>query len=332
MPFTSDIRQFISRALADKIPFAVYRRPGSDVCVVTDDSRATFAVNLWNTPSSANVVIGRTASDHAAMPMPADSTSESQYAASLSRLIERLKVRGGKTVISKVTVGDAADVDWTEAAERLFDAFPQAFCHLYYTPQTGAWLGATPEVLLDVNADRHMSTMALAGTTAAGGGWDNKNRDEHMMVVRFITDCLQTIGADPVVSATGELRYGAIKHLYTPISAMLPTGVSVSDVLDVLSPTPAVAGYPRDASVAEINACEQHPRGCYAGYVAVTDAEGTHAYVNLRCVRFDTDGAYCVYAGGGITAASDPATEWAEAESKAAALINIINMSVKITL
>ncbi|MDO4319804.1 MAG: chorismate-binding protein [Bacteroidales bacterium] len=330
MPFSPEIRQFIGRALTDKIPFAVYRCPGSAICVVTDDSAAAFVVNAWKALSAENIVIRPTATQADPMPMPGRSTTREYYIASVAGLIDRLKERGGKTVVSKVIVGDAENVDWSLAAERLFDEFPQAFCHIYYTPQTGGWLGATPELLLDVAHDGTLSTMALAGTMPVEGEWDHKNRDEHRMVVRFIVDCLRSLGAEPDVADTCELRYGAIKHLCTPISARVPQSVSISDILDMLSPTPAVAGYPREASIAEIAGCELHPRGCYAGYVAVSDDSGTHAFVNLRCARFEPDGQYCIYAGGGITADSDPAVEWKETEAKASSLINIIKTSTKV--
>ncbi|MDE6136756.1 MAG: chorismate-binding protein, partial [Muribaculaceae bacterium] len=90
-------------------------------------------------------------------------------------------------------------------------------------------------------------------------------------------------------------------------------------------PTPAVAGTPRDTALGEIAATEDTPRRCYAGYLLHSDATGrTRAYVNLRCAQVSPDG-YCIYAGGGITANSDPAAEWAETEAKAAVLLDILN-------
>ena len=57
--------------------------------------------------------------------------------------------------------------------------------------------------------------------------------------------------------------------------------------------------------------------------MGVNDESGLHPFVNLRSVRFDRDN-YCVYAGGGITAASSPENEWAETEAKVARLMSII--------
>ena len=62
------------------------------------------------------------------------------------------------------------------------------------------------------------------------------------------------------------------------------------------------------------------------GYVGVTDSEGTHIFVNLRCVHFD-EARYCIYAGGGITAKSESATEWDETSAKSQVLLNAINQS-----
>ena len=329
MPFNPEIRQFIGRALADGIAFAVYRMPGDLERLVTDDRSTLFTVNPWRGLSSGNIVIGRDGG--CTIPdMPSVSTDHDTYVADIEALVARLRRRGGKTVISRVAVGDAHNIDWARVAEELFDAFPHAFCHLFYTPRTGAWLGATPEVLLDIAADGRLSTMALAGTVAADSEWDAKNRDEHRIVVDYIVDRLQQLGCAPEVGDTGSLPYAAIKHLYTPVSGLMPDHMSAARILDVLSPTPAVAGYPCDDAFADIAAIERHERGCYAGYVAVTDPAGTHAYVNLRCVRFDPAGRYCIYAGGGITADSDAETEWRETEAKSRTLLDIINRSEKV--
>ena len=46
------------------------------------------------------------------------------------------------------------------------------------------------------------------------------------------------------------------------------------------------------------------------------------AYVNLRCAQF-SENAYCIYAGGGVTAESDAESEWSETSAKGASLVDI---------
>jgi isochorismate synthase len=78
-----------------------------------------------------------------------------------------------------------------------------------------------------------------------------------------------------------------------------------------LSPTPAVLGYPSKDALTDIERFEVHPRFCYSGFVGTCDKKGYHFYVNLRCAHFSQD-RVCAYAGGGLTAKSNPNDEWNE--------------------
>ena len=92
------------------------------------------------------------------------STPRDEYDNALNKVVNGLKLRGGKTVISRVICGDAADIDWLSATEKYFTCFPSTFRYLYYTAATGAWLGASPELLLECDNAGNLSTMSLAGT------------------------------------------------------------------------------------------------------------------------------------------------------------------------
>ncbi|MDE6286168.1 MAG: chorismate-binding protein, partial [Muribaculaceae bacterium] len=150
-----------------------------------------------------------------------------------------------------------------------------------------------------------------------------KNIEEQSLVTQFICHSMQECGLKPVIGETHTLRYGAIEHICTDISAR-SRAVDVHSLLDALSPTPAVAGYPRAVALAEIEEFEDAPRRCYSGYVMVVEASGrSRAYVNLRCAQLSPDG-WCVYAGGGITPRSNPAEEWQELEAKSAVWLEIL--------
>ncbi|MEO1254903.1 MAG: chorismate-binding protein, partial [Bacteroidota bacterium] len=47
--------------------------------------------------------------------------------------------------------------------EKICSAYPSAFCNLYFIPEKGLWIGATPEILISDN-DKRFLTVALAGT------------------------------------------------------------------------------------------------------------------------------------------------------------------------
>ena len=316
----------IPRYLEGGIPFAIYSFPGQR------------EANILQHPDSLRIVpwLGRycdgidvAASACGPAPEPwAKSTPEDDYINATTALVQRLKKRGGKCVRMRTICGCDRKLDLNAIAGELFERFPDTFRACYFTPATGLWMLASPELLLD-SSDGVMRTMALAGTRQAKAGeltWDAKNIAEQAMVTSYICERLNSLGISPQCYSTHTLHYGSIEHICTPITAQV---ADVESVLDSLSPTPAVAGLPVAEALADIAAMEDAPRRCYAGYVAHTDAEGNvRSYVNLRCAQFGTD-SYCVYAGGGITADSIPESEWAETEAKAAAMLEIINRNAK---
>ncbi len=341
MIFSPEIKLAINHCLAASIPFVAYRAPGEDVVFFADAGKGSeikdrrFIINKWVGHKDENVVIAdrvgaaevlkvhsKASAEARALP---EATDRAEYLSKVGQLVAKLQQRGGKTVISRTITGSADAPDWAERAELLFESYPAAFCHIYYMPQVGAWLGATPEILLKSSDSHQYSTMSLAGTHPVGQEWDEKNIIEQQIVTDFIADTLSPISKEIRVGKLGNLQYGAIEHLCTPINGVLNDGVTMLDVLSRLSPTPAVAGFPRDVALSEIAQIEGHDRDCYCGYIAVAEGKKLSAYVNLRCAQFTADGKYCIYAGGGITAASKPESEWAETSAKAASLLSILS-------
>lgn len=264
------------------------------------------------------------------------STNKVKYLASLPRIIRTLKSEGGKVVISQVTAltstRDIADVFADYASE-----FPHTLRFMVYTPETGLWLGATPELLADFDLTAGaLHTMALAGTRRTGTDtpWDEKNKKEQSMVTAFICEVLADFGFKIKKEDTETLTFGEIEHLCTRIDATAGKRHTAEpeEILQMLSPTPALSGLPRDKAALHIHLAEQHDRLCYGGYIAIKRAGRISAYVNLRsalaapCLLPTAEKGYLynVFTGGGITAKSIPADEWNEAMAKASRLITAI--------
>lgn len=338
MPVISqNIKKAINHCLVHDIAFAAYRLPGDEVRFIAAKDifgakqyDGSFAITMWNCLSDTSTDITKsTGESHIKNPISDclyPSTDENVYKQSLSDLIASLKIRGGKTVISRIISGECDSIDWAEVADRLFDSYQNSFCHIYYHPTTGAWLGATPEVL--VCSEKHgqaISTMALAGTKPMNATWDDKNYKEQQMVTDFISERLLPLCNTIDVAQVADLNYGSLSHLCTHIHGYRKENISHSDLCDALSPTPAVAGLPKEIALAEISKIESHQRLCYGGYVTVEndDKSSIISYVNLRCVHFNGN-RFNIYAGGGITAQSNPDKEWEETEAKAKTLKDII--------
>ncbi|MBR1712080.1 MAG: chorismate-binding protein [Alloprevotella sp.] len=196
--------------------------------------------------------------------------------------------------------------------------YPQCFVALFSTPQTGTWLTATPETLLEADGGR-WRTMALAGTMGQGGNgpatpptWNAKNKLEQALVTEFIRTELADI--TPALGiGTPHTRYiGSIAHLQTDISFSRDRHTGIGTLLQRLHPTPAVSGLPRRAACEAIARIESVPRRYYAGYSGPLHLQGdTRLFVTLRCMEL-FPGKAILHAGGGLLAESTEVDEWAE--------------------
>ena len=311
---SSEIKREITRLLAENSPFAAFRMPGEPPVLVTEGDGISFVATPWlGKPFDSDVI--------------PDTTDRDTYLSRLSWLIGQLKQRvRSKTLLSRIFGAIYNNVKWADAAELLWDEFPEAFGFIFNSPSCGAWLGATPETLLKVGVDGRFSTQALAGTLPADMDWDEKNRLEQQIVADYIGNILKNKGIEFTTTGPDSVRFGSIKHLSTAFDGILPENVDIKALLGELAPTPALAGFPKDAALADISLLEQHNRGCYGGYVTVSSDKGSYSFVTIRCVQFDPrSGKAAVYAGGGITPDSVPEVEEKETRLKASRLMQILD-------
>lgn len=224
--------------------------------------------------------------------------------------------------------------DIAEALVRLERAYPNALVSFVYTPKHGAWLGASPEILVAVEKNI-FRTVALAGTQPYQPGtnlkhvaWTQKEIEEQALVSRYIINCFKKIrlrefeehGPKTVVA-------GNLMHLKTDFSVdMKATNYPQlgSVMLRLLHPTSAVCGTPLETSRKFLLEHEGYPREFYSGFLGpVNMHESSHLFVNLRCMQLFADQAW-LYAGAGVTADSVPEKEWEETEMKMNTLLQVI--------
>lgn len=236
-----------------------------------------------------------------------------------------------KVVLSRQKFITGSDASFQPASLLLFlkQKYPTAFVFLFYTPVTGWWMGATPELLLHGRAGNYQ-TMALAGTRPFNRQthtlpWPEKELLEQKFVTDYIIEKLHAGGiADLSCSAPHTRRAGSVEHICTEISFSSGNAVELPqtlrridfEVLQVLHPTPAVCGMPADVAKYFILKTEKHNREYYTGFLGMLNIkEQTDVYVNLRCMRLFPNGKL-LFAGAGITTGSDPEREWNETEMK----------------
>lgn len=240
-------------------------------------------------------------------------------------------ISGG--VFDKVVLARAVrisgDIDVPRTLRRLSERY--ADC---WTFSVHGLLGATPELLVRRRGEQ-VTSRVLAGTVARsdndresgqladGMVASSKAREEHAYAVMSVAQALGTHCTDLDVPAEPSvLRLANVQHLATDVRAMLVDETSVVAIAAALHPTAAVCGTPTERAMQYILGTEQLHRGRYAGPVGWFDANGDGEFgIALRCGQVTSDNrSIDLYAGCGIVAGSDPESEFAESESKLAAM------------
>lgn len=258
---------------------------------------------------------------------PELTVTDTAYLIKLENLITELKSNNSKVVISR-EIATNAKGNISEIFCNLCALNPSALV-FSFEHEGEWWLGATPEVLLKSDG-KQLSTMALAGTRIAGTlePWDKKNIEEQRYVTDFILDSLRAAGLTPEAEKSVTLRAANVEHICTRITAALPADFDLLSLIGTLSPTPAVAGFPRDYALKKIAEIEASERGFYAGTIGIVENKQAALYVILRVMHIDTAGQTKIRVGGGITHQSIPADELAETQNKAKLLFTALSPKI----
>lgn len=258
-----------------------------------------------------------------------DYEEETNYEEIVQRAIESIT----REEFKKVVLARSKKIDLTSAPNliatffKLTAAYSNAFVSLSYHPLLGAWIGASPELLMSVDENHIFKTVALAGTqrlsspsNLAAITWSHKEIEEQALVARYIINCFKAIRLreyDDVGPRT--VMAGKLAHLQTDFTVdMVATGYPdlAAQMLSLLHPTSAVCGMPKPEALAFINHHEHLNRKLFAGFIGPLHFEGKSSlYVNLRCANVYNNAAI-LYAGAGITKDSNPKKELAETMAK----------------
>ena len=349
----ANIPQHIDKQLAKEKPFAIWRMPYAKKTHFLFQKNNTY-YRFAKTASSGFIasdflqrhsyLIPENRSD--ALSFPADhlvsqyttlttkktsqpEANQSDYFKMLDQAIHQLKSNQLLKVVLSHPLSIKSDEDVFSVFIKLLKNYPSAYVYLWYHPQTGIWLGATPETLIDIN-NQQLKTMALAGTQTAESidkvQWQAKEIQEQQYVVDSMHAALTHYTESLTVSERQTIQAGNIFHLKTDFQGTLQKNQFI-DLLNNLHPTPAVCGIPREKAIAFISQYENYQRGLYTGYLGYVNVENdrleTNLQVNLRCMQKNSQG-YTIFVGGGITAESDPQQEWEETIAKAQTMLEVL--------
>jgi isochorismate synthase len=359
---TSSTLQKFRRQFDQQLPFVLYRKPNAnhvigllqrnqELYTITNFEEKGFVFAPFD--GADIVLIPQNKCDVDIMPFEllqqthndvqksesTDALGKEQHIQLVEKAMSQIKQGDcSKIVISRKETLPLVDFDLFDGFQKLAQLYPSAFAYCLYHPKVGLWLGAFSESLLYVN-ELDFRTMAVAGTQVydenAIAIWGNKEMEEQKLVTDFLVSNLKDLSANLHVSKPYDLKAGKLIHLKSDIHGIFKTGTDLRKLLSILHPTPAVCGFPKDIAKSFILKNEGYDRSYYSGFLGEfnidfqSNENATDLFVNLRCVQIETDEmsnthTAHIYVGGGITAQSNPGSEWLETVNKATTIKKVL--------
>jgi isochorismate synthase len=217
-----------------------------------------------------------------------------------------------------------------ETFQQLLVTYPTAFRYLFFHPNLGVWLGATPEQLVKIS-DNRFETMALAGTQLYSENliWETKEMEEQQFVTDYILAKVKDKANLVNVSEIQTVKAGNLAHLQSLISGELTNNFQALELIESLHPTPAICGFPKENTIDFIAKNEGYDRKYYTGFLGEFEMNNqTDLFVNLRCLEVEKKTTN-IYVGCGITKDSIPEKEFIETENKSMTMRNILVFSAQ---
>lgn len=214
-------------------------------------------------------------------------------------------------------------------------------------------LSCSPELFFTFIKDRktgkhHIRTKPIKGTMPRGitPEQDNnykqqlvdseKDRAENVMIVDLLRNDLgkyAKIGSVKVPQLFAIESFSNVHHMVSTITAELKNDTHPLAVLFGSLPAGSITGTPKKRSVEIISELENAPRGAYCGTMGYMNFDGSGQWnVLIRTIQanhsfandIEQQGHVSLWAGGGITVASDCEAEYQECLDKVGNLLSVL--------
>ncbi len=259
-----------------------------------------------------------------------------------NKLVDKAKViiknnQLDKLVLSRQKIFSISNQpDWSFIFEKLEKKFPE--CYLFLNKSENSYFfGVSPEKFISVNNGK-IEVEAVAGSAPRskrqpedlnlenGLRLSTKNLKEHKYVSEFIINVLKEYSTNIQSSNNPEIKkLDNIQHLITKVSAELKTKDKLFELIEVLYPTPAVCGVPKNDAIEFIRQLENYDRGLYSGLIGWMDFKGNCDFsVTIRSALVKGKGI-TAYAGAGIVEDSNPDEEFIETQLKLKPILMLFN-------
>ncbi len=332
------------------LPFVVYRKPNSDTILglfqrndslfeVNDFTEKGFVFTSFD--GSHNYIIPENESDlfleqwHESIQVKSlnvfheeDLNAKDNFQNLVAQSMQAIQNNQfQKVVVSRKESIAVEDFNLITTFQKMVQEYPSAFVYCFSHPKIGTWLGATPEQLLQANTT-NFETIALAGTQKEIENqsviWQQKEKQEQQFVTDYIVSKLAALSSEITVSEPYSVKAGHLWHIKTDISGAFGKHLDLKKAIQLLHPTPAVCGVPKEIAKEFIIENEGYDRGFYTGFLGELNKDfASDLFVNLRCMQIEGNQVH-VYMGCGITEDSIPEKEWNESVNKSMTMKRIL--------
>ena len=288
---------------------------------------------------------------HALLDVDAPKTAFQLTQACQARWSKAEYIQAFDRIIDYIRAGDCYQINLTQQfigqAHGLLLETAEQFWQLTNAPYAGylkiddfELLSCSPELFIDFQAQQQIVTRPIKGTMPRYADPEQdqqskqrliqseKDQAENLMIVDLLRNDL-SVYAEIGSVKTNKLfeieSFEQVHHMVSEIQANLKSDTQPMRMLLKASPGGSITGAPKIRAMQIIAELEQQPRGAYCGSLGYFNQDGTGRWnILIRSVQ-KYQQEISMWAGGGITIASQAEAEYQECFDKISAMLNLLN-------
>ncbi|MBT7582534.1 MAG: anthranilate synthase component I, partial [Kordiimonadaceae bacterium] len=329
-------------SITDLITIVTPVRPSddisSDLAYLRAEERLNDIISALSQPLSKSA---QSMDETASFEEPVSNTSKEKFAAMVARAQDYIASGDIFQVVLSQRFSMPFDLPPFSLYRALRRTNPSPF--LYYL-KFGDFsiVGSSPEILVRLRDDE-VTIRPIAGTRPRGATAledkanaedllsDPKECAEHLMLLDLGRNDVGRVSKVGTVALTEKMNielYSHVMHIVSNVRGEIRDDYDALKALAAGFPAGTVSGAPKVRAMEIIDELEAEKRGIYAGAVGYFSADGSMDTCIVLRTAIVKDGVMYVQAGAGIVADSVAASEYAECEAKARALVRAAEEAV----
>jgi len=201
-------------------------------------------------------------------------------------------------------------------------------------------LSCSPELFIEFNQNKQIKTRPIKGTMPRYENIEKdfiskqtlknsqKDQAENVMIVDLLRNDLSIYANTGSVKTTQLFEiesFNQVHHMVSEIVATLKDDINPMQMLLSALPGGSITGAPKIRAMQIIEELEEEARGAYCGTLGYFNFDGTGRW-NILIRSFQQyQNQLSLWAGGGITIASNAESEYQESLDKISAMLNLMN-------